>query len=351
MRFLKTLFWIIISLLSLFLLFLLFSFIDDYRPKPEELIFSTSKPEIITDSVFQIVSWNLGYAGLDESMDFFYDGGEQVRPKKVQVEANVRGILSTISDFPPQDFYLFQEVDVKSKRSYRINQFDMLAEKFSHYQASYGKNYDVAFVPIPPLHPMGKVESGLETLSKFLPHESVRHSFPGNYSWPMSMYMLDRCFLVNRYQLENGKKLTVINTHNSAYDDGTLRTKQMEYLKDFLISEYKSGSYVLVGGDWNQCPSGFVPEFSEDVFDNEDLTYTPANFPDADWKWAFDPTHPTNRRVKLPYKKGETATTMIDYFLLSPNIEILDVHGMDLGFKYSDHQPVFLRFKLNSSNQ
>jgi hypothetical protein len=28
-------------------------------------------------------------------------------------------------------------------------------------------------------------------------------AFPGNYSWPMSLFMLDRCFLVNRYTLAN----------------------------------------------------------------------------------------------------------------------------------------------------
>jgi len=346
MRFLKIPLWILLSLISVFILFLAHSAIDDYRPEPVETVFTGSENEIIRDSIFQIVSWNLGYAGLDSSMDFFYDGGKQVRPEKARVEKNVRGILSTIDAFPAQDFYLLQEVDVKSKRSYRINQFEMLAAILNPYHVSYGKNYDVAFVPIPPLKPMGKVESGLETLSKYTPLESVRFSFPGNYSWPMSLFMLDRCFLVNRYLLANGKMLSVVNTHNSAYDDGSLRKQQMEYLKEFLLDEYESGNYVLVGGDWNQCPFGFKPEFDEDVFDYEDLTYTPADYPGADWNWAYDPTHPTNRRVNIPYTKGETATTMIDFFLLSPNIEALEIHGMDLDFTYSDHQPVFLRFKL-----
>ena len=46
--------------------------------------------------------------------------------------------------------------------------------------------------------------------------------------------MLDRCFLVNRYPVSNGNELLMINTHNSAYDDGSLRKQQMDFLKDFL---------------------------------------------------------------------------------------------------------------------
>ena len=77
------------------------------------------------------------------------------------------------------------------------------------------------------------------TLSKYDAASSVRFSFPGNFSWPLGLFFLDRCFLVNRYTLKNEKELLVINTHNSAYDDGSLRDEQLKFLKDFIQAEYK----------------------------------------------------------------------------------------------------------------
>jgi hypothetical protein len=346
MRFLKAALWFLLGLAGLFLIFLVFSAIDDYRPHPEELEYTSVNPDIISDSTFSVMTWNLGYGGLDSSMDFFYDGGKQVRPKKDQVKENIEGILRTLGNLHGLDFYLLQEVDLLAKRSYRNNIYQKIADEFSDYHTSFAKNYDVAFVPLPPAKPMGRVVSGLQTLSVYTPKEVKRISFPGNYSWPVSMYMLDRCFMVNRHMLENGKELIMINTHNSAYDDGSLRTQQMNFLKEFLLEEYAAGNYIVVGGDWNQSPTGFKPKFAEDIFDEVDLTYIPENFPASNWNWAYDPEYPTNRRLKKPYKEGETPTTLIDFFLLSPNLEVLYVHGIDLNFIFSDHQPEILKFKI-----
>jgi endonuclease/exonuclease/phosphatase family metal-dependent hydrolase len=55
---------------------------------------------------------------------------------------------------------------------------------------------------------------------------------------------------------------------------------------------------------------------------------------------------PTNRRVKAPYTQGTTLTTVIDFFLLSPNVQSVEVKNMDMGFQYSDHQAVRLKVKL-----
>jgi endonuclease/exonuclease/phosphatase family metal-dependent hydrolase len=48
----------------------------------------------------------------------------------------------------------------------------------------------------------------------------------------------------------------------------------------------------------------------------------------------------------VPYQANKTYTTVIDFFLLSPNIELLEVKGMPNGFEYSDHQPVRMMIKL-----
>lgn len=346
MKVLKYLLWTLVAIIALFLAFLLYSTIDNYNPEPVETVDTAENADVITDSTFSIVTWNLGYAGLDSTMDFFYDGGEKVRPEKEEVIRNIQKILIQLEKYREHDFLLLQEVDKQSKRSYRNNMYLMIATFFKDFHTAFGKNYDVDFVPLPPTRPMGKVISGLQTLSAYTPSEVKRHSFPGNYSWPMSVFMLDRCFLVNRHPLPGGNELVLINTHNSAYDDGTLRQQQMDFLKKFLLEEYAAGNYVVAGGDWNQSPAGFEPEFRYDLFDTDDLIYIEPDYPAADWTWAYDPATPTNRRVMHPYTRGASPTTVIDYFLLSPNIELTSVNGEYLEFAWSDHQPVIMYFKL-----
>jgi endonuclease/exonuclease/phosphatase family metal-dependent hydrolase len=331
-----------------FLLFLLYASVDNYKPEEKIQLYAENTPTSLPDSsVFNLLIWNIGYAGLDASMDFFYDGGEQMRPSEKGVNNNLQGIRNTLKPFFAYDFVLLQEVDIDSKRSYFTNQAKAIGDDFPEYFPFTGINYQVFFVPIPLSTPMGKVESGLMSLTKHKPGSVDRHSFPGNYSWPMSLFMLDRCFLVQRHPVSDGNELVIVNTHNSAYDNGSLRTQQMNYLKDFLLNEYEQGNYLIVGGDWNQTPYGFRPELPSHQFDTKNLTYVEEGFPDQGWNWAFDPRLPTNRRVSVPYQQATSLTTVIDYFLLSPNIITEEVETIDTDFQFSDHQPVRLVARLN----
>jgi endonuclease/exonuclease/phosphatase family metal-dependent hydrolase len=347
MRIIRPFLYILAIVAVAFLLFLVFATIDDYRPEEVTSYVNNKASDQIADTAaLDLLIWNIAYAGLDASMDFFYDGGEKMRPDEEGVLNNIKGISGVLSGYTDYDFVLLQEVDKKSKRSYRINEYDLIKDLFKDYHFSFGKNYNVAFVPVPLKEPMGKVESGLMTLSKYSPASVERHSFPGNYSWPMKLFMLDRCFLVNRFGTDNGNELVVVNTHNSAYDDGSLRTLQMSFLKTFLLDEYEKGNYVIVGGDWNQTPHGFTPELPSHIFDTINLTYVEEEYPAPDWTWAFDPLLPTNRRVSTPYDQNTSLTTVIDYFLLSPNVQIEEVMTIDLDFEYSDHQPVRIKVRL-----
>ena len=290
--------------------------------------------------------WNIGYAGLDAGMDFFYDGGKQVRPPVNQVYENFSKIRDFIEANDSLNFILLQEVDKYSKRSYHLNEVQELRESLKSFNHYFGKNYDVSFVPVPINKPMGRVLSGIVSFTGYKPYAAFRYSIPGNYGWPTRLFMLDRCFLVCRFKTVTGKDFILINTHNSAYDDGSIRKQQMEYLKTYIENEYNAGNYVLVAGDWNQSPPHMNPGILNQPFDTLNMNFIPENYlPDA-WTWAFDPSNPTNRRVTEKYERGKTLTTIIDFFLLSPNIEILNVRTIDLGFRNSDHQPVIASFKL-----
>ncbi|MCK5541520.1 MAG: hypothetical protein KAI40_02425 [Desulfobacterales bacterium] len=346
-KFIKTFFSIILVGVFIFAFFLVYSTLSDYKPEPEIIIYKGQvENKIPINEKLDFMLWNIGYSGLSKDMDFFYDGGKNVRPTRKVLKENLSKIKTFIKEQNQTEFFLFQEVDVNSKRSYGTNQYNEIKKLFPEYHTSFGKNYDVNFIPVPVKTPMGKVVSGLQTLSAYKPELVVRHSFPGNYSWPQGLFMLDRCFLVNKYPVENNKQLIVINTHNSAYDDGNLRKGQMEYLRNYLTMEYKKGNYIIVGGDWNQCPPDFKPDFKDNIMDNTTRMDIKKDFLPS-WKWLYQNKIPTNRRVDIPYSKGKTLTTVIDFFLVSPNIETIELKGINLDFENSDHNPVKLSIVLN----
>ncbi len=346
-KLLKILLLILVVIALGFAAIIIYAVISDYKPKPQEEVFRSEKADrLAQEREISLLTWNIGYCGLDKKMDFFYDGGKKVFTPRSQCIENLNAVMSFIKRNDSIDFFLIQEIDKRSKRSYHINEFDSVGNYMVGYHSYFAKNYDVFFVPVPPATPMGKVESGLAIFTRFQSASSVRYSFPGEYGFPKQLFMLDRCFLVNRYPLDNGKELLIINTHNEAYDPGQIRKAQMAYLRDFLLSEYQKGNYIIVGGDWNQSPPGFKPQFSIDRVKPDQMMMSEDYLP-PEWKWVFDDLLPTNRSVDTPYEPGETTATVIDLFLLSPNIESLEVKGIDLRFNNSDHNPVRIKVKLN----
>jgi endonuclease/exonuclease/phosphatase family metal-dependent hydrolase len=345
-KILKALLIVIILFLFGFIGLIVYAVLSDYKPGEKVIVFESDKHDKLNDTIeLSVLTWNIGYCGLDKEMDFFYDGGTKVFTPKEKCLVN----LSTVKKFLKQndsiDFIFIQEIDKDSKRSYYINEYDSLVQLMAEYYPFFGKNYDVFFVPVPPSSPMGKVLSGLTTFSKYRPSSSVRYSFPGKYGFPKQLFMLDRCFLVNRYPLENEKELIIINTHNEAFDPGNIRKAQMAYLKDFLLNEYNNGNYIITGGDWNQTPPDFKPGFSGNISDTTQMVI-PYDFLPSGWKWLYDSKTPSERNVVTAYDPAKTPTTIFDFFLVSPNIKALSVEGILLNFENSDHNPVRIKVKL-----
>lgn len=327
---------------------ILYAQITDYKPNPEEeteVLIPKEKLSDIDKDTLVFYDWNIGYCGLGKESDFFYDGGKMVRPTKELSEKNLNGFIETITKWKADaDFINIQEIDRDSKRSYHVDQFQKAFDVLGNYKAVFGKNYDVKFVVMPLSSPMGKVLGGIGTFYKYQDAGTpVKYAFPSNFSWPKGLFFLDRCFVKHHFNLKNGKQLIVINTHNSAYDGGQLKKQEMKYFKKYIVDEYVKGNYVVVGGDWNQIPPGYKP--LKEKSDYEEMP-VPEDFADKDWIFAFDGNTPTNRKVDTPYEEGKTYTTIIDFFFLSPNIELIEVKGQSNGFEYSDHQPVRMVCKL-----
>lgn len=342
-----------IALFGLYVVVMLaFGTLTDYKPEPEINPETINPKELLPDSsqTFNFLLWNIGYGGLGKDADFFYDGGKMVRSKRAWVDSNMKGFKELLKEHENEvDFFLLQEVDFNSKRSYFINQFQEFSDLLSNHSATFALNYNVKFVPMPltSVSPMGKVFSGVASYSRFITTESTRYQFPGSFSWPTSVFMLDRCALLQRVPLGNGKELVVINSHNSAYDDGSLKQAEMDFLQKLLLDEYAKGNYVIVGADWNQCPPGFPYDyFSSGSADDYYQSNIPADYLPEGWQWVYDSNVPTNRKLATPLVSGETFVTLIDFYLVSPNIEVVNVEVIDQNFKYSDHQPIKLSIKL-----
>lgn len=339
--------------------------LTDYQPEaviPLETVQPTTKLTI-NKTGLSFLNWNIGYGGLGAKSNFFYDAtgsfffseDKMVRSPEEFVQENITGVATFIKDHPA-DFILLQEVDRNSKRSYYVDQHERYLEELPNYSHSFALNYKVGRVVIPVCEPwdvMGKMESGLSSFSKYKAVESTRYQYPGAYGWPDYIFHLDRCMLVQRYETHHpdGKELIVVNTHNSAYDGGVLKEQEMELIKALITKEYEKGNYVVVGGDWNQTPPNTPTDIANKAIGvPENYRPLPPNIPNTfmpeDWQWAFDPNVPTNRDMTNVLDYGKTSVSLIDYYLVSPNITILSVKGENLKFANSDHNPILMEVEL-----
>lgn len=304
---------------------------------------------IYDNQPLKLMSFNIGYGGLGRDEDFVMDGGKKGRAdSKEVVEGYFEGIQNLLTEHEA-DIYLLQEVDFNSRRSYELDEVGLNAGLLPTYDHVFSYNYKAKFVPFPfsTTDYIGKVNSGLQTLSKYRINESFRHQLPGAFSWPIKTVNLKRAIQPNYINIEGTtKQLVVVNVHLSAYDDGSMRLKEMAYLKEFIEAEYQKGNYVIVGGDFNQ-----VFYEAKDTFPHHEGTWE-AMIMDKDtlsenFSFAIDPLTPTCRSLHAPYTGGDFPYYIIDGFIVSNNITVTTINTINHGFLYSDHNPVILEVTLN----
>ncbi|GGH30753.1 endonuclease/exonuclease/phosphatase family protein [Paenibacillus segetis] len=347
---LKWLAWIVVSVVAVFAILLIYITVADYKP-PAQVELQASNNSSLSlkqGKPFTITTFNIGYAGLDQGQDFFMDGGTMSRSRsKEQTETNLNAIVDFLSG-TRSNLYMLQEVDENSSRSNHINEVKKISDSLQEYSNTFAYNYKVPWVPIPLTHPMGGVKSGLLTLSTFNSTSQTRFDLPGKESWPVQQFELDRAFIESRFPVDNGKELVLVNLHLSAFDKGgTIRKQQLEFLANYINQEMKKDNYLIIGGDWNHALPGTDPsKFATQQEWPEWLQPFPDSFGPSDFKWAVDPNTPSVRTLDVAYQQGVNFLAVIDGFLVSPNVEIVNVTGHQLNFANSDHNPVTASFTL-----
>ena len=341
---------VLISIVSLLIIGFLVLFVTEYCPDDVEKLKSDGESiyKLEKGATLNIVTYNIGYLSLDSSQDFFMDGGQGIMPEtNANVQNNLYGVKRYIKE-KGADIYLFQEVDYKAKRSYKVNQYEELKAGFGG-TATYATYHKCLYIPYPLTNPVGYVHSGMMILNKYA-GETERVAFDSAYNFPMSMVMFKRCLMVQRIKIENTEdELVIINLHLEAYDNGTSREKQLNKLKEIMIEEYEKGNYVIAGGDFNHTfpvvDKTKYPVLDDSHFSAKEI---PEDYLPEGFKYAVDDTNPTSRLLDKSYDANDENTQLyvIDGYILSPNVKLNSVKTVSNDFKYSDHHPVEINVTL-----
>lgn len=331
--------------------------IREYKPDAVEnvAVSGAGSTSIAPGDSLTVLSQNTGYAGLGKDSDFFMDGGKDVAPTKEQQADNLAGLSSLLTGVGA-DVYFLQEVDTDSSRTRGVDQSTVYGDILSlggldgsgSYSSSHALNYSCDFVPFP-WPPLGKVHSGVQTLSRFDVDKAERVALPCPFSWPVRAANLKRCLLVSYVPLEGtDKQLVLVNLHLEAYDDGEGKAAQTKALLDLLTAEYEKGNYVIAGGDFNQTFPGALEAFPM----KDPSLWTPGVLEDSilpeGWQFACDLSVPSCRLLNHPYDPDPEGNQfyVIDGFILSPNVGLDSVETLDMQFQYTDHNPVLARVTL-----
>ena len=330
--------------------------LTEYRPSDSETVaVAPGGRELIGEGdVLRIMTWNCGYGALGDNADFFMDGGKGVNTAdKERVLSNLAGISRETAKLQP-DVIFFQEVDAFASRSHKIPEIielnNTLHEEYEMaYSSAFAYNLNVRFIPFP-IPPIGRVRSGILTFSNTRVISAERIQLPCPFRWPVRLANFKRCLLVERLPLQNSdRELVLINLHMDAYDNGEGKTAQTRKLREILEEEARNGNYVIAGGDFNQSFS------STDIsaYPQQEGKWAPGSIDTAEfsegWQCAMDSAVPTCRSLDQPYEGADKSTFqyyVIDGFIVSSNIEIRSLETQDLGFVYTDHNPVLMECAL-----
>ena len=220
-----------------------------------------------------------------------------------------------------------------------------------YLHGTFAQNYDSPYLFWPLLEPHGANRAGQATYAAFPITSAVRRQLPIEDGF-MKLVDCDRCYSVQRIPMADREgELVLYNLHLSAYtSDGVIAEEQLEMLFADMLSEYEQGNYTIAGGDFNKDLLGN----SSEIFGVSGPAYTwaqpiPASLvPEGLSMIApFDEENPAAscRNADRPYGPDNYRVT-VDGFIVSANVEVRKARVWETGFRWSDHNPVYIDFIL-----
>lgn len=350
----KVILWVLAVLLLVVFLYVAYVFVD-YGRLEDNLELEVEGPAngmASAGTEYTILTWNIGFGAYTADYSFFMDGGKESWARsKDDLDENLRNISSFIAG-QDASFYMIQEVDTDSTRTYHVNELDYILEVLGQCSRTFAQNWDSPFLFYPLSQPHGKSRCGIVTFSSFGIESAVRKSLPIE-DGAMKLVDLDRCYSISYVPVSDGRYLVLFNVHLSAYtSDGTIAVRQLELLLSDMQKEYEKGNWCIAGGDFNKDLIGGGSE----LYGVSGSAYNWAQpIPDYVFEGtnvvkvgAYDPADPVAscRNPDTAYWPGQYQITP-DGFMVTDNVSVVETHVVDTGFAYSDHNPVSMTFVLN----
>ena len=355
-KFLKILLIIILVLVLVVGAYVAYVFLS-FKRIPDNQKLTVDNPagvekQISAGEEHNITSWNIGFAAYLRDYSFFMDGGVESRARSKEAVLDSMEHIGEQLESLKSDIYYVQEVDFDSTRAYKVDERELIRQKFNNLSYVFAQNYDSPYLFWPLTSPHGANKSSIVTLSKYQMTDSLRRSLPIQTN-VAKVLDLDRCYSVTKVPTNNGKELVLINFHLSAYTtDPTIGNQQLEMIYKTVEEEYNKGNYVICGGDFNKDLLGNCTELFGVKTEQSESWCKP--FPKEDLPGfmelvaPYDEKNPvaTCRSAGEPYELGKTVRYTLDGFMVTDNVEVKDIKAIDADFNYSDHNPVNMTFKL-----
>ena len=333
-----------------------------YHPdaiEDETIISLASAPQLIPGQRLKILSWNLQFLAGRPNNNFFYDGGSDPWPSLQTVTANAKAVANIIRQEDP-DIILLQELDDGAERTHFQDQLQLILSLLpADYAVHTSSFYWLAdFVPHSEL--LGGVGMKMSIISKYRLADARRYALP-----PIStddilarQYNLKRAIQGTYLPIEGGGKLNLLNTHLSAYAQGSDTMLRQVAMVDKVLEDYAAGGEpVLIAGDFNLLPSdaayrnlgaGSRKYYNESGTEIAPLLERYSSVP------SLPETLGANRHDWFTHiandNHSETPDKTIDYIFYTGKLALREhyVRSLDT-LRISDHLPVVANFTLTGN--
>lgn len=315
---------------------------------------------------YTITTFDVGFGAFSQSYSYFLEsstsmGGVTNKGKSARafnendVINNINESMNFVKSKAEADMYLFQNVDQDSTRSYHVDEVSLIKSAIGSYSSVYASNAHSKYLMYPLNQPVGKVNSGILTLSKMNIDYSVRRTLPVSTKGNARFYDMDKCMIVTKMPVYGTNKyVVVINVQLSSYTDPAIREAQLQTILEYMTYEYKTnGNFVIVGGNFGVSLAGDYGVFNNDT---RKASWV-ANLPDSvsadvlsasGFKINYDisTTNGTRRDASMKYSEGINLEAVTDGFITSENVSVTVCETIDGDFKNSNHNPVRMKFSL-----
>jgi endonuclease/exonuclease/phosphatase family metal-dependent hydrolase len=360
-KFFKALKVIAVVLSSAVGLFLAWAYSNAYFPETptqsENVVCSAQAPLLNAGQPLKVLSWNVQFMAGKE-YTFWFEYGEDLRPSPQNITMTFNEVARIIKNENP-DMVLLQEMDNGAARTDNEDQLarllGMLSDEYSCSARAYYWKADYL------LHPKinGSVGMELTTFSKYKIESATRHALyeiPGFFL--VQWFDVKRAILETIMPIDGGGELHILNTHLSAFAQGTdTMEQQVRQTVELLDGLSEAGTPWLIGGDFNLLPPSIK---------KGDLAYGDAKAlynNTSEISKIFDKFKSAATLEQLSgegsdlhythYSNNPSATGLdrvIDYIFYSDNLDFQHYYTRQYDTQaISDHMPLIMNFNLGKS--